>query len=51
MEKWFSEKALQIAEETNERQRRRGKTYPAECRVPKITKERLESLPLINAKK
>ena len=28
-----------------ERQRRKGKIYPSECRVPKNTKERYESLP------
>jgi len=40
--KWFSEKALQIAEKVRE-----GKTkeerkyiYPSECRVPKNSKER-----------
>ena len=27
------------------RQRRKGKIYPFECRVPKISKERFESLP------
>ena len=29
----------------SERQRRKGKIYPFECRVPKNSKERLESLP------
>ena len=29
----------------NERQRRKGKIYPFECRVPKNSKERQESLP------
>ena len=38
--KWLSEKALQIAEKTLERQRRIGKIYPSECRVPKKSKER-----------
>ena len=45
--KWLSEKALQIAvkKKRNEKQRRKGKIYPFECRVPKNSKERLESLP------
>ena len=38
--KWLSEEALQIAEKRSERQRRKGKTYPSECRVPKNSKER-----------
>ena len=38
--KWLSEEALQIAEKRTERQRRRGKIYPFECRVPKKSKER-----------
>ena len=37
---WLSEEALQIAEKRKERQRRRGKIYPFECRVPKNSKER-----------
>ena len=37
--KWLSE-ALQIAEKRRERQRRKGKIYPFECRVPKNSKER-----------
>ena len=36
--KWLSEKALQIA--VNRRERRKGKIYPFECRVPKNSKER-----------
>ena len=45
--KWLSEEALQIAEKKkrSQRQRRKGKIYPFECRVPKNRKERLESLP------
>ena len=45
--KRLSEKALQIAEKKkrSQRQRRKGKIYPFECRVPKNRKERLESLP------
>ena len=39
--KWLSEEALQIAEKRREvRQRRKGKIYPFECRVPKNFKER-----------
>ena len=34
--KWLSEEALQIAVK---RQRRKGKIYPCECRVPKNNKE------------
>ena len=41
--KSFSEEALQIAEKRSERQRREGKIYPSECRVPKNSKERWES--------
>ena len=40
--KWLSEEALQIAEKRRDakRQRRKGKIYPFECRVPKNSKER-----------
>ena len=44
--KWLSEEALQIPEKRREakgkgeRQRRRGKIYPLECRIPKNSKER-----------
>ena len=41
--KWLSEEALQTAEkrkEAKERQRRKGKIYPSECRVLKNSKER-----------
>ena len=39
--KWLSEEALQIVEKRkrSERQRRKGKIYPFECRVPKNSKE------------
>ena len=43
--KWLSEETLQIAEKKSKRQRRKGKTYPPESRVPKKTKKRQESLP------
>ena len=33
--KWLSEEVLQIAKKRSERQRRKGKIYPFECRVPK----------------
>ena len=39
--KWLCGEALQIAEnKRSERQRRKGKIYPFECRVPKNSKER-----------
>ena len=40
--KWLSEEALQIAvkKKRSKRQRRKGKIYPFECRVPKNSKER-----------
>ena len=45
--KWLSEETIQIAEKKkrSERQRRKEKIYPSECRVPKNSKEREESLP------
>ena len=38
--KWLSDEALQIAEKRSKRQRRKGKIYPFEYRVPKNSKER-----------
>ena len=38
--KWLSGEALQIAVKRREKQRRKGKIYPFECRVPKNNKER-----------
>ena len=38
--KWLPEEALQIAVKRREKQRRKGKIYPFECRVPKNNKER-----------
>ena len=38
--KWLSEEALQIPEKRSERQGRKGKTDPTECRVPENSKER-----------
>ena len=43
--KWLFDKALQIAKNRSERQRRKRKIYPSECRVPKNSKERKETLP------
>ena len=38
--KWLSEEALQIAEKRSERQRRKGKIHPFECRVPKTSRKK-----------
>ena len=38
--KWLSGEALQIAVKRSEKQRRNGKIYRFECRVPKNSKER-----------
>ena len=38
--KWLSEEALHIAVKRSKRERRNGKIYPFECRVPKNSKER-----------
>ena len=38
--KWLSEEALQIAVKRSEKQRRKGKIFPFEFRVPKDSKER-----------
>ena len=38
--KWLSGEALQIAVKRSRKQRRKGKLYPFECRVPKNSKER-----------
>ena len=38
--KWLSEENLQIAEKRSKRQRREGRLYPFEGRVPKNSKER-----------
>ena len=38
--KWLSEEAVQIAVKRSKKQRRKGKKYPFECRVPKKSKER-----------
>ena len=49
---WLSEEALQIAEKRSKRQRRKGKIYPSECRVPKNSKEEIRKPSSeINAKK
>ena len=33
-------KQLQVSEKRNKKQRRKGKIYPTECRVPKNSKQR-----------
>ena len=38
--KCLSEKALQIAEKRSERQRRKAKINPSECRIPKNSNRR-----------
>ena len=38
--KWLSEEALQIAEKRRKKQRKKGKIYSLEYRVPKNSKER-----------
>ena len=38
--KWLSEEASQTAEKRSEKQRRKEKIYPTECRVPETNKER-----------
>ena len=38
--KWLSEETLQIAEKRSERQRRKGKIYLFECRVPKNSRNK-----------
>ena len=43
-DKWLFEEALQIPEKRIE-VKGKGKIYPSECRVPKNSKERKESLP------
>ena len=44
--KWLSEETLNSCEKKrSEKQRRKGKVFPFEFRVPKNSKERLESLP------
>ena len=44
--KWLSEEALQIAVKRREvKAKKKRKIHPSECRVPKTSKERYESLP------
>jgi len=40
MAKRLSEEVFQIAVKRSKRQRKKGKIYPSECRVPKNNKER-----------
>ena len=37
--KWLSEEALQVDEKRSKRQRRKGKIYSSECRVPTNSKK------------
>ena len=39
-EKWLSDEDLKIAMKRSKRQRRKGKIYPFECRVPKNSKKK-----------
>ena len=39
--KWLSEEVLKIAEKRSEKQRRKGKIYPTECRDPQTQKANL----------
>ena len=46
--KWLSDEALQInscEKKRSKKQRRKGKIFPFECRLPKNSKERSERLP------
>ena len=38
--KWLSEEALQLGVKRSKKQRRKGKIFPFECRVPNNSKER-----------
>ena len=38
--KWLSEEALKIAEKSSKSQRKKGKIYPTECRIPENYKGR-----------
>ena len=49
--KWLSEETLQIAEKRSEGQRRKGKIYPFECRVPKKARRDKKAFLVIHAKK
>ena len=42
--KCLSLEALQIAEKRSKRQRRKGKIYPSECRVPKNSKKNKKAI-------
>ena len=42
--KWLSEEALEIASKRSQKQKRKGKIYPFECRVPKNSKENKKAL-------
>ena len=49
--KWLFDEALQIAEKRSERQRRKGKIYPSECRVPKKARRDKKPSSVVSAKK
>ena len=49
--KWLSEETLQTAEKRSERQRRKGKIYPSECRVPKKARRDKKPSSVVSAKK
>ena len=38
--KWLAEEVLQVAVKRSEKQRRQGKIFPFECRVPKNSQEK-----------
>ena len=52
--KWLSEEALRMnscEKKRSEKQKRKGKIYPYECRVPKNSKEIRKPSSVISAKK
>ena len=51
--KWLSEEVLQTAEKKKEKLKgkEKRKVYPFECRVPKNSKERYESLPQLSVQR
>ena len=49
--KWLSEETLQTAEKRSETQRRKGKIYPSECRVPKKARRDKKPSSVVSAKK
>ena len=49
--KWLKGLTNSCEKKRSKRQRRKGKIYPFECRVPKNSKERKKASSLINEKK